>query len=678
MRAADFKLIDTPEKFCAAVPRDLVGNVSFREALHGFLDRDTGAQAVYKAICLKQPQIAFDTAFFTLNPKKPAGMRNWPFILRESQREAVDALRWGIDNGRDVGIEKSREEGCSETILKLFTLYVLLVPETQFLCGSRTEDEVDKSGDRFTLFAKIDYAIDKLPTWWKRQVVPQLERTHLHIGFKPLSSAIDGEATSVNFGASSRATAAMLDEFGRIDTPVAEAILGSVNDITNCVIFSSTHWLGLNHPFAKALRRDTIRVVRLPWWRNPEKNKGLYLSPEPGVIEIVDLDYYRRVCPEVFNTIQPKQRLEWQKFSAELETQPFDVQDKLLQLRGDRQHLFIADGCERYPHKMRSPWYDYEQGRRSVRDFASNVNMDPGGSADSAFDHLLLSRVRDQTIRDPMHRGEIVVQYQMDGKVSGGKFQENYRANRLRWWGKLHNGRPDQSHNYVIGCDPSLGTGASNSVAEIYDCNLCEQIGEWACPNSPPAEFADTVRSLALWVGGHSEEAFVIWESNAGPGTNFCRRLLWNGQRRVYVQKTEMQRRRKKTNKYGWASGRQQKFDLITEYAIALAEGLKPQVSNYVSVAIHSSDLLSEMNDYLFTPANELVASEHVDETTGARQRHGDRVIAMGLCLVGAKDQRRAVPQPEDTKHEACFADRMAEIDKERKREKREFREFLY
>jgi hypothetical protein len=110
MRAADFKLIDTPEKFCAAVPRDLVGNVSFREALHGFLDRDTGAQAVYKAICLKQPQIAFDTAFFTLNPKKPAGMRNWPFILRESQREAVDALRWGIDNGRDVGIEKSREE----------------------------------------------------------------------------------------------------------------------------------------------------------------------------------------------------------------------------------------------------------------------------------------------------------------------------------------------------------------------------------------------------------------------------------------------------------------------------------------------------------------------------------------------------------------------------------------
>ncbi|MBW1723733.1 MAG: hypothetical protein JRJ78_17005 [Deltaproteobacteria bacterium] len=444
MKATDFTKIATPEEFWRQIPRSLEENIQWRMMLHEFLDRDTGAQKVFQSMCVAYPPIFFDAVAWTLNPKKRPGSRNWPFILRDAQIPVVWMLKSGIDNGHDVGIEKSREEGATELCMKLFCLYLLCVPETQILIGSRTEDEVEKAGDRFTLMAKADYTLAHLPPWWRRQL--QIEDTHLHLGNKLNNSCIDGEATSLHFGASNRATAVLLDEFGRTDYGVGKSILGSVNDVTNCVIFSSTHWLGMNHPFNQALQRATTKVVRLPWWENPEKSQGLYRSPEPGIIEIIDIDYYRRRVPEVFDPIQPNTPIKYREFEARLQLQPPEVQNKLAALQGDvRDALFVADGCLKFPKKLRSPWHDYEEIRRDPRDLMSN------GSADAVFPGELLSQIKAETVKDPAAVGEVEIRYDSGGHVTGGVFRRASHTKRFKWWGDLEGGRPNQKHNYAIG-----------------------------------------------------------------------------------------------------------------------------------------------------------------------------------------------------------------------------------
>ncbi|MEK0336958.1 MAG: hypothetical protein QQN41_05930, partial [Nitrosopumilus sp.] len=79
----------------------------------------------------------------------------------------------------------------------------------------------------------------------------------------------------------------------------AIAIEGSVHDVSNCIIYSSTHWLGSGHCFNQALSKETTRVVELIWHTNPTKNQGLYTSPEPGEIELIDVDWYKEKYPEV-------------------------------------------------------------------------------------------------------------------------------------------------------------------------------------------------------------------------------------------------------------------------------------------------------------------------------------------------------------------------------------------
>jgi hypothetical protein len=216
--------------------------------------------------------------FWTADPRRPPGFRNWPFIPRPKQIDAINALKYAIDKGEDLVINKSRDEGGTEIITKFFALYFLFVPDSQFLIGSRKEEYVDKTGDFKTLFAKIDHVIKFLPNWLRLSLDGSLQRNHLHIGNLDLNTAIDGEATNENFGAGGRTTAVFLDEFGRVEKSMAESIKDSVNDVTNCVIYCSTHWFGSNHPFNKVVKSKYIKKVVLPWYSNPEKNYGLYTS----------------------------------------------------------------------------------------------------------------------------------------------------------------------------------------------------------------------------------------------------------------------------------------------------------------------------------------------------------------------------------------------------------------
>ena len=80
---------ETPDDFFQLIPTEPVENIEFRKELHTLLCKDEKWKKVYLEMCWVKPQIMFNSAFFTYNPRKPVGLRNVPFILRPKQVEGI-------------------------------------------------------------------------------------------------------------------------------------------------------------------------------------------------------------------------------------------------------------------------------------------------------------------------------------------------------------------------------------------------------------------------------------------------------------------------------------------------------------------------------------------------------------------------------------------------------------
>lgn len=660
-------LADSPEAFFAAIPTDLLENIYFRTKLHGYLATDQKAQDFFLSLCRSYLPIVFNTSFFTLNPQKPPSERNQPFILRPKQILAVEDLCHCIDTGHDVGINKNRKEGASELCCKIYTGKALLEELSHFILGSRKEDLVDKSGDLYTLFAKADSVMQYLPSWWKKQCGydPKNDRTHMMMRIPYNNSRITGEATNENFSAGSRGTSILLDEFGRVDYSVAESIEGSVHDVSDCVVYSSTHWLGVNHQFNLCLVKNTTKSISLMWYDNPEENMGLYQTSEPGVIKILDVSYYQKRCPDVFNEVSCMEA-----FSYDY------IKDRL-----PRGMDFVADGLKGIPSPYRAPWFDKEEKKRrgNKRDFICNVCGQALGASDTPFDHGVLDEIKKKHIRRSDLNGELLYILDDNDRVVDDdiEFCQGRGAKRLAWWGDLPFYRPNQKHNYVIACDPSYGLGSANSAAIIVDVNTYEQVGAWADANTKPEEFADYMVALAYWIGGVTD-CYLIWESTGGCGSMFKDRVIWQGYTNVYTQRREDSKTRKKTNKYGWNATGTTKDALLGELGIALSGGLAGS-SEYKALIIRDEELHGELCDYIFREKGAgAVASKKADLSTGALERHGDRVIAAGLCVLAYKEQQPGDAADVIERHYGSFGYYQEERRLKEVKDKRELRRVLF
>ena len=124
------KSLTTPEGLLSIVPRTVLENIQFRQELHTYLAKDTNAQKVFLEFCRRKPQIAYDTCLWTFAIKNKPGLRNYPFILRPAQIEVVDSLTDAIENGHDLLIDKSRDEGATEIITKLFSVWATVWKES--------------------------------------------------------------------------------------------------------------------------------------------------------------------------------------------------------------------------------------------------------------------------------------------------------------------------------------------------------------------------------------------------------------------------------------------------------------------------------------------------------------------------------------------------------------------
>ena len=648
---------------------------------------DAGMLHAYLELCRNKPQILFNSSFFVYEARAKPGKQNIPFILRPQQEYAIERLKYAIDNATEMNphnliFDKSREEGATELISKMFASYFLLYEDMSFLVGSRVEDYVDRGvriptkgnrvpGSHKSIFHKILYGLWNLPEYMR----PPMLKSHLSLENLDSGSKIGGEATTDNFAAGDRAKAVLVDEAARIEPNVAQYIIDNIQDVTPCCIFNSTHFKwGSGHPYAKLINSNKVEVVTLGWEDNPVKNPGLYNSPEMDVIQIKDIGYYREKCPTIFDEIEAHKSFIYSDLQLKVVESSDEVQEQMEGIS------FVADGGERLFSCDRSPWLDGQDARgRRKQDIAINILRIPQGSADQFFDDMNLVRIEKKYVKEPTFTGTL--KYEIKDKRPVDIEFKRGGPKLLKWWGSLPNGKPDQTHNYIVSCDISMGTGASNSVAKIIDVNTSEEVGVYVNPNIDVPDFAELCVALCLWTGGGSRNTYLIWEAN-GPGQTFTSRVRKIGYSFVYYKVNEKKKSRKRSGnkEYGWTSTKGEngtKNALLGDLDAAIDESLQTD-KRFPFLIIHDMQTIRELRDYIFLGDRiDVGLSAQSTESSGARYAHGDRVIASAMTMLAMKEQPKAKVKQARKVRKDTMLHRIRERKKELVRKKNKVEKWL-
>jgi hypothetical protein len=604
------------------IPTIQKDNVLFRADLHEYLaGANKDIRNDFAQMCLAKPQITFKTMFWTFQPKpniQPYGVL--PFITWDWQDEKIQEISDCMISSGKIQAKKSREVGGTWIIIGCGVNLWLFRPRTQGLLVSRKEELVDKKGSPDCLFWKWDYLIQNLPEW----TIPSFERTERHSKNLWNDSVTNGEATVENVGRGGRLNWVFCDEFPAVKHSDAICIERALSDTASCKIYLGTSEYR-SHPFSKMGTQPGVIKMAFGWWLHPFKAKGLYWSDDINQITIEDIDYYKTLAPDVFKKYTKGQSIKY----SDLMTDLF-IEYPNLKLS------FVADGGKPDRPKWRSPWYDKEEQERSALDVATNLDMNEIGAGDMVFTAATLNQMI-ALAKKPDFQGEILYKVE-DNKITNCRFIQGGKG-KLKWWGNLGGARPVQNHNYVLGCDISLGQGQSNSVCSIFDVDLRQKVGSWVDSNTLPQDFADTVYAVGQWVGGMSGTPYLGWEAN-GIGQVFGKRISILGYGFVYKTTTEKKGRHEKLSTTGWYSNSNTKLELLVSYNASLTATFHPAMKAYKFIN-YDQDSIREAEDYIFD-GNQIVPSQCIEDSGGAKMTHGDRVVADALCCLLAQDQPKS------------------------------------
>ena len=349
-------------------------------------------------------------------------------------------------------------------------------------------------------------------------------------------------------------------------------------DTSGCRISVSTH-NGSNSVFYDRIKMGS-NSIRLHWSQHPEYAAGLYTTVN-NELKILDQKF-------VFPAGYP----------------------------------FILDG------KIRSPFYDYECTRRSRQDIAQQLDIDPVGSGAQFFDQDTLNSHISLHARDPNFMGELIFnEFTMDA-ISITEIKSESSPLRL-WFDASSFRNIDVKSRFVLSADISAGTGASNSCLSICERGSNEKVAEYVTPFMKPHDLAH----VAIALGRVFNCAYMIWEANGGPGRNFGDEILKYNYPNVYFKTNEGSTMQKVTDHAGWYSSKEGKASLLGEYRNALKT---------CEMINHSYSALKECEQYVYGKGEISHAKESkIDDPSGAKSNHGDRVIADALCWKVLKEDKK-------------------------------------
>lgn len=575
------------------LPKDPLKNLAYRSKLLHDAENDEKLQEDILVAC-KESYLYWTNTFawtyhqFDVDPatgeKIEAKWPHVPFITWDIQDVMFDELHWSVTNGKDIIINKSRDMGASWCCLDYIHWEWLFHEGGQYLEMSRTKGYVDEYGNMKALLPKHDYINSWLPYWMLPPgVLPGgKNRKCMHMKNELNGACIDGESTTEHAASGDRRRIILLDEFAKVK--YGKQMRNATRDAALCRFINSTV-AGPGTEYSKMKKERRTKIFSLMYWDHPDKGSGRYVKQDP-----------------------------------------------------------LTKNWE-----IRSPWFDREEQERSSTELAQEVLAQDIESGDVFFE---LSNVDTHTALfcyDPIIRlnigfvrgvaddgiGDIIRSSRTLKRLHPKVKAVVHPKGTLRVWAELIDGRLDQSYTYSIGGDISKGHGASNSVLSVICNETKEKVAEWKDSHTPPFMMARQAAALAIWVGGRAPKAlpFLIWEKN-GPGKDFGQQLV-TVYRYPYFYRTP---KREGTTfdgvgkKYGWQSTRESKQLLLRNYDRAIAQG------NFIN---HSLYGMTEMKSYIYYTDGGIGPSELLEDGQGARETHGDIVIADALCLLGSKKTKR-------------------------------------
>lgn len=570
------------------VPTEFTDNLKWREHVIKRAAGDPVAQRRLLEWCRQDPVFYVNTFVWQYNPKKRNGPTVAPFVLWDFQVDALLAIFRAIKDGGDLVIEKSREMGASWLCLIAFEYLWHFEAYQKFLCVSRNADMVD-SDDPDSLFWKVDFMHRNMPPWLMPKGWSEKCRKKMRFRNPENGSTITGQASTGKAGVGGRATAMFVDEFSQIEEDFE--ILHRTSDTTNCRIFNGTH-TSLDTAFYQLCNPDSasysfVRRLQMHWTLHPDKVDGLYLwDEEQQRVEVLDEQYE---FPPDFEFVK----------GAGPTGGPFPF--------------------------VRSPWYDVECGRKgSSRAVAMDLDIDPRGSSKQFFDPFRIAVLK-RECRPPLWEGEV------EADPNTGKPLKLVAApgGRLKLWVTPDHRGIFPLMRYGAGCDLSYGTGATPTCLSVVNA-LGEKVAEWVDARMDPTDFAPIAIALCqMFKDNTGTGAYFAWEM-PGPGLKFCERVIELGYRHIYYNTNKTSIDRTPTLNPGWYASAKSKIPLLQEYRTAIASRM---MVNWSAAA------LDETLAFAYTRNGvEHTGSLSEEDPSGAREGHGDRVIADALAWMCIRD----------------------------------------
>jgi len=367
-------------------------------------------------------------------------------------------------------------------------------------------------------------------------------------------------------------------------TPDGFNIAAGMGAAAGCVVRVYTPHGSGSEP--ASLERAGVETVKLEWRVNPLHRRGEY-RVERGRAVPVDVEWHARNPGYAFVVTGPT----------------------------------VRDGMHR------SPWYDDQckQLHNIPLLIAQELEMDDALSSSHFFDENFLRQVEDETC-DPPHAVGRLEYCRTNCQPQQFVYEEK---GDFKLWQHLPFGKPMPNHSYTVSCDISQGMGASNSAMVVTDDKLGEKIGEWANPYTMPHDFARlAIATCRFFSDGLGNPALLAWEAN-GPGQVFGKCVADQGFTNVWYEPGERQTP-------GWSSTAEKKLILLGAYKAAQME------NQYTE---RSLDCVHEQRNYVIVADGTIsyVDTRGLVDPSGAKDNHGDRVIATALGQHVSRDRRREV-----------------------------------
>ncbi len=256
-----------------------------------------------------------------------------------------------------------------------------------------------------------------------------------------------------------------------------------------------------------------------------------------------------------------------------------------------------------------TPWLADQLRKRDKVDLAQNVFAEAMGAGAAFFPSVTITSHRREFGREPRRANWI-----------RGKWVDS-PTGRWRLWGD----EDPVVSSYAVGIDPAYGTGNHASAVAVLDVTDKRLVAMMVDANITPADLAAEVAEVCR---GWYREAVVAWEVN-GPGQSLQRDFEAQRFHRVWKPRKEGKTTHGIIDRVGWVSSEQSKRLLLGNLSRSVQQG---------EMVIPCTGTLDEMLAYVLDGNGRVIPGRLRDESTGARENHGDRVIALALAWMAMDD----------------------------------------